>query len=253
MPAFCTKCGSALPSSTKFCATCGAPVSQDPDGVAAGQAVPPVPPVMPVQPVTPVVAAVPIAYAAPPAQAGAGYGQPPAGYPMAPQKSTSALKIILIVVLVLVAIGVVGTGVIGYMGWRVAKSVHVDQDGKNVSITSPMGGNVQIGDSTATDADLGVPAYPGAKREQGGMNLNSGSASMVMAHFSTSDSQTQVTDYYKGKMGDAATVVSSGEGTVITAGSKDTDSTVVTVAPGSGDDAGKTTILVMHTQKKGGA
>jgi hypothetical protein len=73
---------------------------------------------------------------------------------------------------------------------------------------------------------------------------------MVMAHFSTSDSMSQVVDFYKGKMGDGAVAVSTGNGTVINSGGPDTDRIMVTVGPGSGDDAGKTTIVIMHTKKK---
>jgi hypothetical protein len=229
MAAFCTKCGSPLTSTTGFCPSCGTPI------VAAG---------------VPVAAApVQAAYVAPPVQSAPAYGQPVAGYPP-PQKSSSAGKIILIVVLVIVAIGVIGAGAVGFMVWRAAKSVHVDSNNGNVSVTVPGGGSITAGDSTATDADLGVPSYPGATREKGGMNLNSGSASMVMAHFSTSDSQSQVVDFYKGKMGDGAIAVNTGNGTAINSGGKDTDRIMVTVGPGSGDDAGKTAIVIMHTQKK---
>lgn len=237
MAAFCTKCGSPLTSSTGFCPACGTPIA-----AAAPVAA------------VPVQAAPPAAYVAPPVQTPPVYAQQPAaGYPPAPQKSSNALKIILIVVLVIVGLGVLGAAAMGFMAWRVAKAVHVDQNGGNVSISSPLGGSVSIGDSTATDADLGVPAYPGATREKGGMNMNSSSASMVMAHFATSDSESQVVDFYKGKMGDGTAVVSTGNGTVLNSGGQDTNRIMVTVGPGSGDDAGKTTIVIMHTQKKGGA
>ena len=46
------------------------------------------------------------------------------------------------------------------------------------------------------------------------MNMDTASASMVMAHFSTNDSMSQVVDFYKGKMGDGAVAVSTGNGTV---------------------------------------
>jgi hypothetical protein len=242
MAAFCTKCGSPLASSAGFCPACGTPIAS-------------------AAPVAPVVAAAPVQtaavftpppaqYGAPPVQTAPAYGQVPGGYPVAPQKSSSALKIILIVIAAIVVIGILGAGAFGFMAWRMAKSVHVDANGDNVSVSVPGGGTVIAGDSTATNADLGVPTYPGATREKGGMNLNSGSASMVMAHFSTNDTQDQVVDFYKGKMGDGTAVVSTGNGTVINSGGKDTDRIMVTVGPGSGDDSGKTTIVIMHTVKK---
>lgn len=82
------------------------------------------------------------------------------------------------------------------------------------------------------------------------MNMDSAAASMVMAHFSTNDSASQVVDFFKGKMGDGAVAVSTGNGTVINSGGPDTDRIMVTVGPGSGDDSGKTTIVIMHSKKK---
>jgi hypothetical protein len=135
------------------------------------------------------------------------------------------------------------------MAWRVAKSITVNKNGNGVSMTVPGGGTFTAGDSVASDADLGVPAYPGALREKGGMNMDTGAASMVMAHFSTNDSIGQVTDFYKSKMGQTTVAVTSGDGTVLNSGS-DSDKVMVTIAPGDGDDAGKTTIVVVHTKKK---
>ena len=238
MAGFCTKCGSPLASSTGFCPACGTAIAAAAPVVAA----------VPVESAPVYAAAVQAApaagYGAPPA-----YGQPVAGYPP-PQKSSSALKIILIVVLVLVGIGVLGAGAMAFMAWRVAKSVQVDSNSGNMSVSVPGAGLITAGDSAATAGDLGVPVYPGSTREKGGMNLNAASASMVMAHFSTTDTESQVVDFYKGKMGNGTAVVSTGNGTVINSGGKDTDRIMVTVGPGTGDDAGKTTIVIMHTVKK---
>ncbi|HEV2619132.1 MAG TPA: hypothetical protein VGU23_04250 [Acidobacteriaceae bacterium] len=179
------------------------------------------------------------------------YVQQPGGYPATPPKSSGgAVKIILIIIAVIVGIGLLGAAAVGFFAWRVAKSVNVNSNGTAMTMSVPGAGTISAGDTTATDADLGVPAYPGAMREKGGMNLNSGSASMVMAHFSTSDSPNQVVDYYKSKMGDGTVAIATGNGTVLNSGGKDTDRIMVTVGPGTGDDAGKTTIVVMHTKKK---
>jgi hypothetical protein len=51
-------------------------------------------------------------------------------------------------------------------------------------------------------------------------------------------------------MGDGSLSVATGNGTVLNSGGQDTDRIMVTVGPGSGDDAGKTTIVIMHTKKK---
>ena len=242
MAAFCTKCGSPLAFSTGFCPACGTAISAAPVLEAAPAQSAPVY-------AAPVQAAPAAGYGAPPVQSPPAYGQPVAGYPP-PQKSSNALKIILIVVLVLVGIGVLGAGAMAFMAWRVAKSVQVDSNSGNMSVSVPGAGLITAGDSAATAGDLGVPVYPGSTREKGGMNLNAASASMVMAHFSTTDTESQVVDFYKGKMGNGTAVVSTGNGTVINSGGKDTDRVMVTVGPGTGNDAGKTTIIIMHTVKK---
>jgi hypothetical protein len=159
------------------------------------------------------------------------------------------LKIVLIVIAVVVGLGVLGAGAVGFMAWRVSKSMTVNNNGNGVSFSVPGGSTISAGDSTATDAELGVPAYPGATREKGGLNMSSASASMIMAHFSTSDSPSQVVDFYKSKMGAGAVAVSTGNGTVLNSGGPDTDRIMVTVGPGSGADAGKTTIVIMHSKK----
>jgi len=160
------------------------------------------------------------------------------------------LKIILIIIAVVVGLGILGAGAAGFFVWRVAKSAQVEQNGSNAKVSLPGIGTITAGDSVASDADLGVPAYPGALRQKGGMNMSTGSSSMIMAHFATNDSIAQVTDFYKGKMGDSTVVASSGEATVLNSGGSDSDRIMVTISPGNGEDAGKTSIVIMHTKKK---
>jgi hypothetical protein len=161
------------------------------------------------------------------------------------------LKIVLIVIAVIVGLGVLGAGALGFMAWRVSKAIKVNENGNGVSLSVPGGPSFSAGETTAvSDAELGVPSYPGAVREKGGLQMNSASASMVMAHYSTNDSMDQVVDFYKAKMGSGAVSVTTGNGTVLNSGGKDTDRVMVTVGPGSGDDAGKTTIVIMHTKKQ---
>lgn len=217
MAGFCTKCGAPLASSTGFCTSCGAPVGA---GVVTPRAQFPAAPL-------------------PPA-----YGQPGA-YPP-PRSSGGALKVVLIVVAVVVGLGVLAAGAFGYFAWRVSRSMTVDNKG---GVSVPGGGTFSAGESAPNESDLGVPVYPGAATEKGGVTMNAASASMVMAKFTTSDSASQVVDFYKSKMGNAAVAVSSGGGTVLSAGASDSDRIMVTVGEGSGDDSGKTTIIVMHTKK----
>lgn len=235
MAGFCTKCGAPLASNTGFCSACGTPIGTDE--------------------VNPAVAPVP--GAAPPAGYAAAAAPPPAGYPAAyppPTKSSSsALKVILIIVAVVVVLGALGVAAIGFTAWRVAKSVKMNAGGNGVSVTVPGGGTFSAGDNAGNDAALGVAIYPGAEREKGGLQMSSATASMAMAHFSTSDSVSQVSDFYKGKMGDNAQMVSSNDGTVITSGADSEDKITITVARGNGNDSGKTTIVILRARKNGGS
>jgi len=227
MAGFCSKCGAPLSSSTGFCSACGTPIGTDAVTPPAGPAPPP-------------------AYSA-------AATAPPSGYPGAypPPPKSSALKIILIVIAVVFVLGALGVAAIGFTAWRVAKSVKVNTGSNGVSVSVPGGGTFSAGDDAGSDVDLGVPVYPGAEREKGGVQMSSASASMVMAHFSTSDSVSQVSDFYKSKIGDGVQVASNNDGTVITSPPDSQDKITITVAPGNGEDKGKTTILILRAKKSG--
>ena len=103
--AFCNSCGATLTPGTKFCNKCGAPQAA---GTVAPASAPytPVPSPAPVQPTT---------------------------------GGSGALKIILIVIAVIVVIGILGVATVGFIGWRIAKSAHVTQNGDNVKVETPFG------------------------------------------------------------------------------------------------------------------
>src|ERR1700722_12588318 len=125
--AFCNSCGAALTPGTKFCNKCGAPQA----AVAASGATPAVPTPGPIPP--------------PPATGG-----------------SSALKIILIVVGVIVVIGILGVATVGFIGYRIAKSAHVSQQGDHVKAETPFGTFETSKDPEQVAKDLGVDIYPGA-------------------------------------------------------------------------------------------
>lgn len=173
----------------------------------------------------------------------------PAAYPSAPPPSTSggsALKIILIIVAVFVLLGVLAAGVVGFGIWRVSHAIHLNRNGEGVSISTPNGTMSAGAASSITEADLGVAIYPGAQRGQGSLNLRSPHGSMVTAVYLTSDSASQVADFYKGRLGDQASVMESGESTMITSASNERSSILVTISP----EAGKTKITIVHTTKQ---
>jgi hypothetical protein len=159
------------------------------------------------------------------------------------------MKVVLIVVAVVVGLGILAACGFGYFAWRVARTATVNNKG-GVTVSVPGGGTFSAGESAPSESDLGVPVYPGAATEKGGVTMNAASASMVIATLTTTDSASQVVDFYKSKMGNGAVVASSGNGTVLSSGTSDSDRIMVTVGEGSGDDSGKTTIVIMHTKKR---
>jgi hypothetical protein len=225
MANFCTKCGSTLPGTTGFCPSCGAPIGS--------------PIATPLQPVQ--------AAPAPPVAPAPTYGQPAGTYVAPPQKSGGALKIILIVIAVIVGLGVIGAGIVGYGIYKVAHTVSTDAKGN----VSALGGAFSAGKNlNLTASDLGVPLYPGASEGEGGMHMSLPTGSIVTAVYVTSDPATSVVDFYKGKLGANESDVDTANGSVMTAGTQDgsgKSGIQITVGPGTGNNNGKTQIVIVHT------
>jgi zinc-ribbon domain len=209
--AFCTRCGAALAPSVQFCSSCGAPAG---------------------------------APTSPPSL----YGQP-AVAPVQPAPSGSSLvKVILIVVGVVVGLGLLSAIAFMFSVWRLSRGVHVTGSG-DVVVATP-NGTVSTGNaSTVSDADLGVPIYPGASRREGGMRINSTTGSMVTVVFSTPDPVSKVVDFYRTKLGENTSVMQSGTGAVISAGEQNKQGVIITIGTDTGTDGG-TKIAIMRTKSK---
>ncbi len=211
MAVYCTKCGSEIPGGNQFCAKCGAPI--------------------------------PAPMAAPPPQ--------PVGYPpqtMAPPaRSNNTLKVVLIIVAIFVGLGIVGLGAVGFIGWRVSRSVHVNSSTGEVTLRTPEGTLSANTKEKFTAEDLGIDLYPGSTPTEGGMRMTVPTGSMVTGVFVTPDSQDQVVQFYKGKVDSEASVMESAEGAVITAKHGEKESLVITVSPNSTKAQGKTQITIVRT------
>lgn len=218
MANFCTKCGASLAEGVKFCTKCGAAI-----GEVAPAAAPPAAPAT-----TP--AAVPTAR------------------PAAAPSSSSALKVVLIVVAVFVGLGILGALAVGIGLWRVSRVVDVDRTG-GVSISTPTG-KIKVGTPQAavTEAELGVPLYPGAKQQEGALEITGEEGSMHTYVFKTSDSPQQVMAFYRERLGtEAASYVETPEGGMITSSKGKQEGFWITI----GEDEGETVITVMrgHSDK----
>lgn len=204
--AFCNSCGATLNDGTKFCNKCGAASS---------------------------------AAAASPAP------MAPAGAP--PSKGgSSALKIILIIVAVVVAIGILGVVTVGVIGYKVAKSAHVHQDGDNVDVETPFGSVKTTKDISKIADQLGVDIYPGAEVDRGGASTATfGSIHTVAATFSSSDSLDKVCSFYKEKFPSAMTSTSDDNHCTIVSNDHQNMITIAAQSSGSG-----TKIQISNVTKK---
>jgi hypothetical protein len=183
----------------------------------------------------------PVAAAAPPSTAG--YAPAP------PAQSGGALKVILIVLAVVFGIGILGAGAIGYQAWRLSKAMTASSKTNDALFSIPGLGSISTGsDATADPTQLGAPIYPGAVQDKGAVSVGTAKAGVVEAHFTTTDPVAQVAAFYTSNMA-GAIVASTAGGAVINAGPSATDRVTVTISPGSGSNAGKTTIVIVHMAK----
>jgi hypothetical protein len=215
MATFCTKCGASLTSTLGFCPSCGTPIGS------------------PAATPREVFANAPVQMPPPPAV----YGQVGA-YPVAPpQKSGGALKVVLIVIAVVVGLGVLGFGILGYIGYRTLHAA-----GNSFSVGSA---------AQVTDSDLGVAVYPGATAKEGGAaRVKIGNSTIVSAKYTTSDPVSSVVAFYQGKVGGQAIVNKSVNGTSFesaTSNGGEKDSLVVTVGSAPANSS-VTQIVILHTK-----
>jgi len=136
--------------------------------------------------------------------------------------SSSALKIVLVIVGVIVLIGVLGVATIGIIGYRIAKSSKISQKGDNVKVETPFGGMETSTDPQKTAEELGIDIYPGAEvQKDGTVSFTLGSLHTVTAKFESSDSVEKVCDFYRSKIPNATvqssdqskcSIVATGEG-----------------------------------------
>jgi len=209
--AFCNSCGSPTVPGARFCSKCGAP---------AGDATLPAPAL---------------------SATSTSLGVPSA----ASDQSNSALKIVLSVVGVLVLLFILGTTAVLFVGWRIAKQVHVQKNGDNARVTSPFGSVESTNDADEIARELGTDSYPGSTIEKGNASsTNIAGMHIVAAQFETDDPPSKVAEFYKRKFPSANvsvanedhyTIVSSANQNLITINIEpDGDKTRIHIASVSG-------------------
>lgn len=181
--AFCNKCGAPITPGTRFCNKCGAPILASGFPSSAPNAVPSAP------------------------------AQPSTQSPMqpAPQGSGNALKVVLIVIGAIILIGAVSIAALTFVGLRIARRTHVNQQGDRVKVETPFGTVESTKDPEEAAKNLGVEIYPGAEpQKDGSASASFGSLHTVNVSFQSSDSVQKVCNFYRSKFPNA-TVSTSDE------------------------------------------
>lgn len=211
MAAFCTACGNTVDETTQFCPHCGAPTGG-------------------------VIVATPPPAATPPAPAPARSGM------------SSGLKIALMIIGGCVLLGALATVLLVVGVLRFAQQVEVDERGGKVTVRTPTGA-VTVGEAPrVTEAQLGIPLYPGATQLEGGVSMEGEKSGMHTYVFKTDDSVQQVSDFYKQRIGDQADkLVISDEGSLITI--KNHAGSDYMIALGADDSDSKTVITITRIRK----
>jgi hypothetical protein len=204
--AFCNSCGATLNPGTKFCNKCGAAV---PAGIAISGATSTAP-------------------------------------ATAPTGGSSALKVILIVVAVIVLVGILGIATIGIVGYRIARSSRVSQNGDHVKVDTPFGSVETSKDPDQAAKDLGVDLYPGAEVQRNGASSASfGGIRTVTALFEISDAPDKVCSFYKSRFPGA--MVTTSDQNHCTIVSNDKKNMVTINVEASGDN---TRLQITNVSKK---
>jgi hypothetical protein len=192
--AFCNSCGAQLAEGTNFCGKCGAAMTGTPAAMP--------------RPIAP--------------------GPPPSS------GSSSALKVVLMIVGVVVFIGLLGMVTCGIIVHRAIKSAKVSQKGDNVKVETPFGSMETSTDPQKTAEELGIEIYPGAQvQKAGSASVTFGSIHTVTANFESSDSVDKVCDFYRSKFPNA-TVQSSDQTHCNIVANGQGNSTTVTVDSSGG-------------------
>ncbi|HVO80378.1 MAG TPA: zinc ribbon domain-containing protein [Terriglobales bacterium] len=164
-----------------------------------------------------------------------------------PAKSSSGLKVVLIVVGVIVALGILGAGTAAFIGWRIASRSHVEQKNGNVHVQTPFGAVESTNDPNEAARKLGVALYPGARVLKGNAaDVSFGGMHSVAAQFETDDPPDKVAEFYKSQFPNA-NVSASGEDHYAIVSAADKNLITINIRP----QDGKTVIHIANVSGKG--
>ena len=170
--AFCNKCGTAITQGTRFCSKCGAPILASGFSPVASPSPTPNPTAVPAQ--------------------------------AAPQGSSNALKVVLIVVGAVIVIGVLAVGALTFVGIHIARRSRMHEDADRVKVETPFGTVESTKDPEQAAKNLGIDIYPGAEvQKDGASSASFGNMRTVSVNFESSDSVDKVCSFYKARFPNA--------------------------------------------------
>jgi len=159
-------------------------------------------------------------------------------------QSSSALKIILIVVAVIAGLGIVGVGTASFVVWRIAHHTQIQNRDGNVRVQSPLGTVESTNDPARVAQDLGIELYPGAHvLKENAANINVAGMHTVAAEFESDDPAEKVFAFYQSKFPHAKVtttdqnhyaIVSAGRDLITISITAQGDKTLIHVAKVSG-------------------
>jgi hypothetical protein len=148
---------------------------------------------------------------------------------------------------VIVLLGILGIVAVGVVGYRIAKSSHVRQEGNNVKVETPFGSVESSQDPATAARNLGVEVYPGAELlKQGAASATFGGIHTATLFSETSDSVDKVAAFYKSKFPNAAVTTSDTDRCTIV--SNDHKNMITINIEAHGD---KTKIQITNVNKSG--
>ncbi len=163
--------------------------------------------------------------------------------PAPARPSGAGMKILLVLVILVGAAFVVGAIGVAFGVWNISRQVAVDSSSGQLQINTP-GGQITVGEKIPiTEAELGVPIYPGAEQTEGGMQVKSPKGVSGTYVFYTPDAPDKVLAFYREKLQgrDANFIEAAGTG-MITGGKGREDGFLITVAREEKD--GRTVISI---------
>ena len=129
--------------------------------------------------------------------------------------------------------------------------VDISQDGKTSTVETKDGKSEMVSGTSFTEAELGVPFYPGSKEAEGkGFKQTTPQGRSLMCVRMTDDAPSKVGEFYKDKFKVATNMSSSDSGEMVNLVGQLPSGDTITVSGVRGKDDKETTVTIMVVAKQ---